>query len=346
MTKSSTDALFERVKALRAEGHQSDAAWRLAYLESLLDAWPAGWGEYFCPLVFGDFEPPESEFGSEPLGVWIEPTPLKGTVIRSARTVLRARVRVAERTVGGLKDAVTRLQLMLGVLSWTHYGSPIHWWSYMTAPSIGGVTRKLEPGNSARIAELLALLPVKQSRRFRAALFWMRHQSALMHEGYRDHTFAQFAGYWNALELLVALAHDLQPPTAATDTERDDQVADYMSAVQGPIKAQHVRTMHRTIIDPGLQQRLRHALNVFVSESEDEYWNECFDTALGEWRLYRIRNGIAHGGLDIDDPEVARSIENRLGRLSIIVLSMFQGALRIAFQQYASTAVASTKGAL
>ena len=110
-SKSVTDKLVERARAYEEEGHDASHAFNLAALDMRVDHWPSGWGDDFVALVFGDFDPPDEDIVFNQLQISIEHEKVENTVVRAARTVLKARVSVPDKSVAAVKDAAKRLNL-------------------------------------------------------------------------------------------------------------------------------------------------------------------------------------------------------------------------------------------
>lgn len=125
-------------------------------MEMRIAQWPAGWGDDLVVLIYGDFNEPPAELAFPDLGITIEPEKLINTVIRSAMCVLKARVKIAEKSVKALVDAAARINTLLGVLAvldWGNSGSG--WWSHVTHGSMSGVMLKLDPDRVQKVVEAL-----------------------------------------------------------------------------------------------------------------------------------------------------------------------------------------------
>ena len=65
-----------------------------------------------------------------------------------------------------------------------------------------------------------------------------------------------------------------------------------------------------------------HALRVCFADHADQYVVECFRMKPDEDRLYNIRNASSHGDVDADNPSELMRVEDRHGRLWMIVFGM------------------------
>jgi hypothetical protein len=59
-------------------------------------------------LIYGDFDPPETDIDYPQLRIVVEKEKQEGTVIRSARTVVQARVVVDERSIPALRRGCSK----------------------------------------------------------------------------------------------------------------------------------------------------------------------------------------------------------------------------------------------
>ena len=126
--------LSERAGAHETAGKDPFHASRLALLQAHIEDWPTTRGDAFVALIFGDFDPPDRRLTFDRLRISIAPGQVETNVIRSARTVLEARVAVTDKSIAAVKDAARRLNRLVGALSALHAGAPIRWWSHPTHP--------------------------------------------------------------------------------------------------------------------------------------------------------------------------------------------------------------------
>ena len=202
-----TSDVILRAQRYRDEGYDFLHALSLAVFEARIDQWPTGWGDDLVALIFGDFECPDDDLVFDQLGITIERERVEGTIIRSAQTVLKARVAVNEKSVPAVKDAARRLNTLTGALSYTNQGAPIAWWCGIIEGSVTGVNRfKLGERQPDGLLAFLQLLPGDAKRKVTAALFWTRDPKRMMLEHGRADELAVYSGYWNAFECLVSAA--------------------------------------------------------------------------------------------------------------------------------------------
>lgn len=114
---NSFDLMEKRERQLVNEGLDWGRARGRASLEFRIREWPSGWGDDLQIVIYGDFEPPKSDLHIQPLGITIHPGKLENTVISSGRCVLKATVKIKEKSVPALKDAMGRINVLLG--AWT-----------------------------------------------------------------------------------------------------------------------------------------------------------------------------------------------------------------------------------
>jgi len=112
-----------RAKELEKEGFEPSFAWDKAYLQYKLEHWPDEWGEEIHVLIYGDFQPPRSDLNFQELSIFISKEPQKKTPIEVAQCVLKARVKVFERTLRGLTSAILRINILLGGLELVSWGN-------------------------------------------------------------------------------------------------------------------------------------------------------------------------------------------------------------------------------
>ena len=333
--KSVTEKLVERARAYEQEGHDESHAFNLAALDMHVDHWPSGWGDDFVALIFGDFDPPDEDIVFDQLRITIEHEKVENTVVRSARTVLKARVAVPDKSVAAVKDAAKRLNLLSGVLSYTNQGAPIRWWSYITHQWGGFVCNKLGYWKPDAMLALVQLLPERARKKTTAALYWMREPRNTLIEHTRGHHLAVYAGYWNAFELLVDAANFVVPLKRQPRDERTQLVRERVREAGDSIGLSDIAAMYREVVDPGLRRKAEHALAVCTGADAPILVKECFDHEPSDYSLYAIRNSINHGTVDVDDPETAMLVEERFPMLSSVVRLTLNGLLRINLRKVA-----------
>jgi hypothetical protein len=297
--------------------------------EARIDAWPSGWGDDFVALIFGDFDPPDENLEFEALNITIESEPLKNTVIRSARTVLRARVHVPDKSVAAVKDATRRLNLLIGLLSCTNQGAPIRWWSYVTHAGGGGVGYKIQAEKPLKLLALVDLLPKEVRQTVTAAMYWIREPRGMLLEHNRTDHLAVYAGYWNAFECLVEAANLITPLEKLDRGKKKEQIKERLAQVSDEVGPGDIEEIYREVVNPGLRSKAEHAIKLCAGDAAADLIRECFDVEPEEQQLYRLRNAINHGTLDIDDPETIILLEARFLKLWILVFTMLNGVLTL-----------------
>lgn len=323
-----TQDFLRRAQEYKARGYDPSHAFQLAMFDVNVEHWPKGWGNDFVALIFGDFDPPDDDLVFNQLGVTIERERVDKSVVHSARTVLRARVVVGDKSVAAVKDAARRLNLLVGVLSYTNQGAPIRWWSYITSPSAGGIGFKLGDKNPDSVLALVQLLPQTARRKVTAALYWIREPRNMLLEHDRADQLAVYAGYWNAFECLVDAADILQPRPGLTRSEKEEIIQSRIDEISGPVGPGDIDALYRQVVNPGLRAKAEYAIGLCTTNSS-RFVSQCFDHEPSDQRLYRIRNAINHGTVDIDDPETRIMIEARFPELWGLVFSMLTGVLQL-----------------
>lgn len=308
---------------LVARGHSMWHAHQLTEFERKIAEWPVAWGDDLIALIYGDFDPPTSELEVSNLGIIIEPEKITGSIITSARCVLKARVKIQEKSLSGVIDASSRLNTLLGILAVLNWGnSGSGWWSMMTHNWNGGVYATIESQRVQHVIEELKNLPVRVARNVRSALYWIREPRQLLWEGYRSDVLRVYAGYWNAFECLVEAVCQLRPPKMLSKAEKQAGIKAFIDARGGTLDAASVSECYKSYVDPGFVAKASHALNTCFPERGSQYVDECFRMKPRKDRLYDIRNAINHGDIDADDPRELLRVEDRHRRLWTIVFGM------------------------
>lgn len=200
--------------------HASGVAW----LEERIRRWPESWGDDLHVLIYGDFRAPESNLEFPTLGITVSSERQKETIIKAALTVLKATVRVREKSVSGLLDATKRINLLLGVRTLHTWGNDAcGWWSWVTHGTYSGVMHKFE-GDIGASAVAVLNLPTQVRQKIEAALFWIREPRALLQESYRADIIRVYSSYWNAFECLVDAVHMVRPAPALSKKEKDKKL--------------------------------------------------------------------------------------------------------------------------
>lgn len=317
--------MLERVQCLRSTGTEWGQAFGKAWLEERIGYWPQGWGDDLEILIYGDFEPPKTRIHTESLGITIHPDKLQKTPIKSAHCVVRASVKVEERSVAALVDAARRINVLLGAWTLVEWGnSACGWWSWVTHDTGGGTVGALDHKDLLGTIDGILKLPQPVRQKVDAALYWVREPRNLFRESYRRDILRTYAAYWNAFECLVEAIHVCRPPRKSSRNKKQQSVNEFFAQRSGEHTIQNIEECYRKIINPGLPGRASYALRVCFPKREAEtYITECFRAPDERQRLYDIRNAINHGEVDAENPDELIRIESRLRLLWFIVWQIF-----------------------
>ena len=312
-----------KTQELVASGIREGHARGLAQLEMRIAQWPSGWGDDLLVLIYGDFNPPTAEMEFPNLGITIEPEKVANSIIKSALCVLKARVKIPDRSVKALVDAAARINTLLGVLAVLNWGnSGSGWWSHVTHGSISGVMPKVEPDRVQKVVEALEKLPLPVARKVKSAMYWIREPRNLVMEGHRSDVLRVYAGYWNAFECLVEAVCLLRLQPKLGRAEKQADIDALVTARNGKLDAAAISECYKAFVDPGFVAKASHALRVCFPDRADQYVVECFRMKPEQDRLYSIRNAISHGDVDADNQSELLRVENRHRRLWMIVFGM------------------------
>lgn len=317
------DLLNQKTSDLVASGIREGHARGLAHWELRIAQWPSGWGDDLIVLICGDFIEPLEELDFPELGITIEPEKITNSVIRSALCVLKARVKIAEKSVTALQDAARRINTLIGVLAALNWGNcGFGWWSIVTCGSMGGMIQKLETDRVKKVVEVLEKLPAPVARKVRSALYWIREPRQLTMEVHRSDVLRVYAGYWNAFECLVEAVCLLRPQSKLGRAEKQAGIDAFVAERSGQLDVAAISECYKVFVDPGFVAKASHALQICFPEQVDQYVSECFKMKPEQDRLYNIRNAINHGDVDADNPSELLRVEDRHNRLWMIVFGM------------------------
>jgi len=315
---------LKRVKELQAQGLDWGHAWPKRNLEQRIQRWPTGWGDDFHILIYGDFEPPTEDLHISALGITVNHLKREGTIIKSAMCVLEASVRIEDKSIPAIIDAIRRINLFLGVFNLIEWGNgSIGWWSHITHG--GGCCAMVKLGEKDLNPTICAFLelskPVKQ--KVDAALYWLKEPRNLLYESYRSDLMRVYSAYWNAFECLVDATNLIKQQSKLSRTEKQKRIDDFIEARGGRLTSEDIAMCYLEIVNPGFKNSASHALRVCFPSDADRYINECFEMREKRDRLYQIRNAIDHGDIDAENPEELIRVESRLVLLQGIVWGMF-----------------------
>ena len=175
--KSSGDSDFMRLRALdlQQQGLEHIQAWGIALLETRIQMWPEGWGDNLPILLYGDFDPPDKDIEFPSLGITIRHEKVEDTLISTPYCVLEAVVKVHERNLAGVIDAIHRINILVGASTLEGWGNyAIGWWSHILHGSFFEVHFKFPSGPVELTLERLVQLSPPVRQRIEAALYWIR----------------------------------------------------------------------------------------------------------------------------------------------------------------------------
>ena len=333
MSDTRLETVINRARQYEAVGYESSHAFQLAAFEARLDTWPEIWGSDLVALIFGDFKEPNAVLDMPHLGITIEPEKQEGTVIKTALTVLQARVKLENKSVASVKDAARRLNTLVGVLSYMNQGAPIRWWCYLTSPSGCGIGYTLGEQNPSGLLSMIELLSPAVRKRVTAALYWLREPRGMLLEKSRTDQMAVFAGYWNAFECLVDAASTLEPLDRRSRSEKNEAIEARLAALGGVPDVAELAAIYRDVVDPGFKAKASHGIRLCTGSDADRLIVQAFDYTPSDHGLYALRNAINHGTVDVDDPETTMLIDSRFSALFVLVYSMCNGLLRLNFDR-------------
>lgn len=315
---------LKRVKELQAQGLDWGHAWAKMNLEQRIERWPSGWGDDFHILIYGDFEPPTEDLHISSLRITVNHLKMENTIIKSAMCVLEASIKIEDKSVSAIVDAIRRINLFLGVFNLIEWGNgSIGWWSYITHGTGGCAIVKLGEKDLNPIICAFLELPKPVKQKVDAALYWLKAPRNLLYESYRSDLLRVYSAYWNAFECLVDAINLFKRQQKLSKTEKQKRIDDFIGARGGRLTSEDIATCYIEIVNPGFKNSAIHALRVCFTSGADRYINECFEIREKNDRLYKIRNAIDHGDIDAENPEELIRVESRLVLLQEIVWGMF-----------------------
>jgi hypothetical protein len=319
-----TDELFKRADELKESGLGHFESVNIAQVELRVEQhWPVKWGDNLEVLIYGDFDAPASDLDFPSLGITVKAGRVENSIISTARCVLTAQVKVSEKSLPAVFDAIQRVNTLLGiwtVTDWCNRG--IGWWCHLTVGSMGGIGGPIKQDGVESAIEGLNKLPPEIREKVRAALYWIRDPVGLMMEQFKDDTLRVYAGYWNAFECLVEAACIFRPLSKMTKQQKLDGIKNFIAERNGTLDVNSLAECYRLFGDPGFVAKASHALRLCFAQRADGYIQECFRVKPDKERLYAIRNAINHGDIDYEDIFERFRIADRLHRLKAIVLGM------------------------
>lgn len=322
---SSFDPLLKRAKEIQSQGLDWRQAWGKAWIEHKIKNWPSSWGDDLVILIYGDFQKPPSDiFEIAELGITVFPEKLENTVIRNALCVLKAKVKISQKTPEEIINAARRINILLGAWTLVEWGNGhIGWWSYMTHENGGGVVTAFDHKDLKTTLQSVLKLSPKIRKKIDAALYWIRSPKNLLKEFYRNDLFRIYAAYWNAFECLVDVICILRPQVKTTKKDKEEAINKYFRNVQGECHLSDIEYCYQNYVNPGFVGKASHALNVCFGDAGKHYIKECFKKTPKKDRLYDIRNAINHGDIDAENEEELLRIDSRLSKLFLMIWGIF-----------------------
>lgn len=318
------DEMRERVSELQKTGLDWGHAWGITDLEQQMKKWLTAWGDHLQIFICGDFEPPRSQMEFKHLGITVHPKKEEKTVVRSAKTVVKATVVLNEKSIPAIVDAIRRVNILLGCFTLVTWGNvACGWWSHITHKGKGGALEHLDHSELERATQKAVELPDQVRQKIESAMYWIRDPRESMYEIYRSDLLRVYAGYWNAFECLVDAVALLKPQKKLNKSQKQKRIDLFLNKKNGTLTPGDLSSLYRIVVDPGFPAKAKHALQVCFKEQDQwgKYAAECFEA--GEDSLYQIRNDINHGEVDAENPEELLRIQAKTRRLWMIVWGMF-----------------------
>ncbi|MCH8879808.1 MAG: hypothetical protein IID34_07995 [Planctomycetes bacterium] len=316
-------SLNKRAAELQETGLSRWVAFGTAQLEARIASWPKKWGDDLEVLIYGDFDAPNHDLDYPALGITVEAGKRTNTIIKTALCVVSARVKVREKSMSAVLDAVTRLNTFLGIwtiIDWGNRG--IGWWCHLTHGTMAGAGGPFtKDGIEEALAGIERLRP-EVKRKIREALYWIREPKQMMLESFKNNILRVYAGYWNAFECLVEAVCLLHPQSKMKKQEKLDGISHFIAHRQGKLDVSSLGECYRLFVDPGFPAKASHALRSCCPDRADGYIKECFRAKPDQERLYAVRNAINHGDVDSDSLQEMIRVEDKLRRLKMIVFAM------------------------
>lgn len=324
MGNEEIDRLMEISRELKAKGMYWDQAIDMASLEVRISKWPESWGDEFPILIFGDFAPPDGVIELPSLGIKVFPEKIENTGMTCGTSVLKASVRVQERSVLALIEAGSRINVFLGAFTLVTWGNVgCGWWSWLIRNIESRLVTKLAHDDLPRAVDGILHLRPEVRQKVDAALYWVREPKTLLMEFYRSGVLRLYSSYWNAFECLVEAVIAMRPMPKSDRGNRQKLLDAFISNRTGPITLGDVEDCYRTIVNPGFVGKATYALQVCFGEAAAHYVDECFKQPDKKNRLYDVRNAINHGDVDAENPKELFRVESRLCQLRFIIWGMF-----------------------
>jgi hypothetical protein len=318
----SVPGYLDRAKELQATGMTRGVAVNTALLEERIARWPSEWGNELHIQIYGDFEPPPSSLHFPELGITIEPDVVKSSPIITATCIVNARVTVSEKSIKGIVDASSRIDILLGLLAAIDWGNAGNgWWCHLPHEPMGGGSAAIEQSVLEKAIKVCDKLDPRVKRKVASALYWMREPRRMTLESYSNDVLRAYAGYWNAFECLVEALSIARPRRRTTKEEKQAKIDKFLADHESRLTPADVVKLNR-LVDPGFRGKASYALRECFPDEADRYVYECFEAKPDNDRLYQIRNEINHGDIDASNPKELIRVQDKQLRLWMIVFGM------------------------
>ncbi|MDQ3698268.1 MAG: hypothetical protein M3373_09610 [Gemmatimonadota bacterium] len=172
------------------------------------------------------------------------------------------------------------------------------------------------------MVEALGRLPPPVAGKVRSALYWIREPRQLLMERHRSDVLRVYAGYWNAFECLVDAICLHRPQSKLRRVEKQACIDAFVAEQNGKLDAAAISKCYKACVDPGFVAKASAAFKDCFPDRADQYVLECFRMKPKQDRLYNIRNAINHGDIDAGNFNELLRVEDRHGRLWMIVFGM------------------------
>jgi len=228
------------------------------------------------------------------------------------------------------------------VLSVTHDGIAVRWWSALTHSTNACGMKILDESLTEQLVKHLPTIRPKARKAIEAALYWMREPRNMLMEHYRSEDMATYAGYWNAFESLVSAVHAMRPLTKQSVHEKQSLIRARLKAAGRNVGPDTIARLYKEVVDVGLLGRAEHAIRLCCGDQAERLFVECFTIDPPSRRLYNVRNSINHGTIDFNDLDTLCLLECRFSELRELVSLMLHGALRMSTASLAEPLNSST----
>jgi len=167
-------------------------------------------------------------------------------------------------------------------------------------------------------------------------MYWIREPQGMLLEQNRTDLLAVYAGFWNAFECLVEAVNLITPREKLSQEKKRQQIRERLAKVGDKVGPGDIEKIYQEVVNPRLRPKAKHAITLCAGDAATDFIRECFDVEPEEQQLYKLRNAINHGTLDIDDPETIILLESRFPKLRTLVFTMLDGVLALNLRKVAA----------